>query len=70
MIDGDSLKVIAGPHKGERIRLRATHAPEWDQPGGPEATKALKDWVENHDGPIKCTQYARDRWARIIAECE
>lgn len=68
--DGDTFRAISGPYKGERVRLRTFNAPEMDEEGGPEAKAALQEWISNHEGPIECRQYARDRWARIIAECD
>lgn len=70
IIDGDGL-VLAG---GREIRLGDFNAPEWNQPGGEEARRALSDIA--HGQTVSCTPCEGARRAgrcmsydRLIATC-
>lgn len=62
VIDGDSF--CLGDFE---IRLRRFNAPEWNEPGGPEATARLSA-VLGQAGELACEGFARS-WDRVIAEC-
>ncbi|MCL5776442.1 thermonuclease family protein [Limibaculum sp. FT325] len=63
VIDGDTLAL------GDvRIRLHALHAPEMDEPRGREAKAALAAIVGRK--PITCRAVDRDRYGRIVADCQ
>ncbi|MFN7178360.1 nuclease [Hyphomonas sp.] len=62
VIDGDSFCL------GEaEIRLRRFNAPEWDEPGGPEARAVLAQILAAR-GPVTCEAKAR-HGDRVIAAC-
>lgn len=62
VIDGDSFCM------GEvEIRTRRYDAPEWNEPGGPEARERLRD-ILSASGPLTCEGFARS-YDRIIAAC-
>ena len=66
IVDGDTLMIeIEG--KVERVRLRRVNAPEMDEPGGPEAKAALEKKFPPGSA-VRVTIYARDVYARIVAE--
>jgi len=61
-VDGDTLVI-----QGVRVRLQNAHAPAVNQPGGAEATAALRALVVEQ--LVTCHAKARDRYARIVARC-
>lgn len=62
VIDGDSFCM------GDiEVRLRRFDAPEWDEPGGPEAREALSR-VLSAAGELACEGHARS-YDRVIATC-
>lgn len=62
VIDGDSFCL------GEvEIRLARYSAPEWDEPGGPDARARTLLILQAH-GPLTCTSRARS-YDRVIADC-
>jgi endonuclease YncB( thermonuclease family) len=62
VIDGDSFCV------GEiEVRLRRLDAPEWDQPGGPEAREDLRA-VLSAAPDLACEAFSRS-FDRVIATC-
>ncbi|MCL5778128.1 hypothetical protein M1105_14175 [Limibaculum sp. FT325] len=63
VVDGDTLALW-----DTRIRLHALHAPEIDEPRGREARDVLRAIVEPK--PITCRAVDRDRYGRIVADCE
>ena len=64
VVDGDTLKVqlASGPIT---VRLDSIDAPERNQPGGPEATEALKKLVAQ--GDILLEPITQDRYSRMVA---
>jgi len=62
VIDGDTLLIGK-----QRVRLQNAHAPERGEPGGSEATAALKALVVEQ--LVVCEARARDRYARMVARC-
>lgn len=62
VIDGDSFCM------GDvEVRLRRFNAPEWDEPGGPEATERLRALLSASPS-VTCEGFAR-HGDRVIAEC-
>ncbi|MBK8199181.1 MAG: hypothetical protein IPK75_12530 [Acidobacteria bacterium] len=62
VIDGDSFCM------GEvEIRMRRFNAPEYDEPGGPEAREKLRGLLSSA-GELTCEGFARNG-DRIIASC-
>ena len=61
-LDGDTLLV-----DGHRVRIRALHAPEVDEPGGTAAKEmaALAVFGEH----VVCTVFDTDRFGRLVADC-
>lgn len=66
--DGDTLCIGPGrdPATWIPVRLAGFYAPETYQPGGPEATRALRSIVG--DGWIICTAGKRS-FGRVVAHC-
>ena len=62
--DGDSLYLHGQPIQ---IRLWGLDAPEWDTPGGPAATAALKRLAGGK--LLTCEDMGRDRYQRILGRC-
>lgn len=63
VIDGDSLRI------GERnIRIWGLDAPEWNQPGGRQATAVMNALVAA-GGSITCRTFYLDRYGRDVARC-
>lgn len=62
VIDGDSFCI------GDiEVRLRRYSAPEWDEPGGPQAREALRA-VLSASPELACEGFARS-YDRVLAEC-
>ena len=61
-LDGDTLLV-----DGQRVRIRALHAPEIDEPGGAAAKEmaALAVFGEH----VVCTVFDTDRFGHLVADC-
>ena len=66
VIDGDTFEVVGPGNVWTRVRLRKVNAPELDEPGGPEAKRALERRILKRR--IRRRAYARDRYGRTIAE--
>ena len=62
VIDGDTLQI--GP---DRIRIHAINAPERDEPGGGEATEALRSIIA--DQPVRCVWHGTKTHRRYISVC-
>jgi len=62
VIDGDTFETDT-----ERVRLFGIDAPESDQPGGAQATAALRGFIGKVDP--RCTEVDRDRYGRMVALC-
>ena len=60
VVDGDSLRV-----RGQSWRLVGFDAPEWDQPGGREATDLLRRLLAN--GRTLAVLRGRDAYGRRLA---
>jgi micrococcal nuclease len=67
VVDGDTLVVLVSG-KAERVRLRNVWAPERNQPGGAEATAALKDRCDGRQARI--VAHGRDRYRRLVADVD
>jgi micrococcal nuclease len=69
VVDGDTLVVLIDG-KRERVRLRNVWAPELKEPGGPEATAALKAQCEGKTAQL--VPHGRDKYRRLLADvtCE
>jgi len=63
-VDGDSL---VARHAGRQIKIRlfGIDAPEFDQPEGPAATRALRALVEGREAVIQPVE--TDRYGRLVA---
>jgi len=70
-IDGDSLVVAWGPLQIE-VRIEDVDAPEWNQPGGPEATAAAARIAAGKACRLvyKDKGRVRDRYGRTLARVE
>ena len=63
VIDGDSFEV-----SGDEVRLADASAPEWNMPGGTEATNALYNLISGKIVYLDTDQKSgRDRYDRLIA---
>jgi micrococcal nuclease len=61
-LDGDTLLV-----DGHRVRIRALHAPEVDEPGGAAAEEmAALAILGEH---VICKVFDTDRFGRLVADC-
>lgn len=68
--DGDTLRVI---WRGQKVRVRLidVNAPEWNQPGGPEAKAALEEKLKSGKAYLFFPRgEIRDRYARLLARIE
>ena len=70
VVDGDTVDVVpANTRRGGeayRVRLWGIDAPEWDQPLGREATRALNELLRDGRGPFRLETYAYDQYARAL----
>lgn len=64
VLDGDTINIVSNG-KSDRIRLAGIDAPEIGQPGGAEATRALRSLVENQIVTLRIKE--RGRYGRLIA---
>ena len=63
VIDGDSFEV-----SGDEVRIADASAPEWNMPGGTEATNALSNLISGEIVYLDTDQKSgRDRYGRLIA---
>lgn len=62
--DGDTLRASVDG-KTVKVRLYGVDTPEYDQPHGAAATRALQELVRNKDIAIK--ERDRDRYGRLVA---
>ena len=65
VVDGDSLE-LSGITR--QIRLWGLDAPEWDEKGGPRATRYLEELAFGRR--LSCTIRDIDKYDRFIARCE
>jgi micrococcal nuclease len=70
-IDGDSLVVAWGPLQVE-VRVENIDAPEWNAPGGPEASAAARRIAEGRACRLIYKERGRihDRYGRTLARVE
>ena len=70
VVDGDTLDVVpANARRGgvsTRVRLWGIDAPEWEQPLGPEATRALNEELRDGRGALRMEVFAYDQYARAV----
>ena len=70
VVDGDTVDVVpANTRRGgeaSRVRLWGIDAPEWDQPLGREATRALNELLRDGRGSLRLETYAYDQYARAL----
>ena len=70
VVDGDTLDVVpANARRGgevTRVRLWGIDAPEWEQPLGPEATRALNEELRDARGALRMEVFAYDQYARAV----
>lgn len=66
VIDGDSF-CLSREGGDVEIRIARYSAPEWDEPGGPEARRRTAAILQTH-GPLTCTSRARS-YDRVVADC-
>ncbi len=63
VIDGDSFYIV-----DDEVRLADVSAPEWDEPGGSEATDLLTELIEGKTVYLDTDDASgRDRYGRLIA---
>lgn len=62
--DGDTIEVDNVP-----IRLNGLHAPERGDPGGAEATEAMRQIVEGAGGLLRCELSGEMSYDRYIGVC-
>ena len=62
--DGDTVEVDDTP-----ILLNGLAAPESDEPGGPEATAAMHDIVDQAGGRLRCELTGETSYDRQIGTC-
>lgn len=71
VVDGDTIDVVpvGTRRRGEvtRVRLWGIDAPEWEQPLGPEAARALAELLRDGPGVLRMEVFAYDQYARAIA---
>lgn len=61
--DGGTVEVAGVP-----IRLQGVAAPEWDEPGGPEVTAALREAVAGRE--LRCELTGERIYDRCVGVCE
>ena len=61
--DGGTVEVAGVP-----IRLQGLAAPEWDEPGGPEATAAMRELVAGRE--LRCELTGERTYDRCVGVCE
>ena len=70
VVDGDTVDVVpANARRGgeaTRVRLWGIDAPEWQQPLGPEATRALNELFRDARGVLRMEVFAYDQYARAL----
>ena len=70
VVDGDTVDVVpANARRGgepTRVRLWGIDAPEWQQPLGPEATRALNELFRDGRGVLRMEVFAYDQYARAL----
>ncbi len=64
VIDGDTFALQG---ESRRIRVWGLDAPEWNRPGGSDATAAMRQLVSGRR--LHCNQRDIDRYDRIAAQC-
>ena len=62
VIDGDTLDVA-----GIRVRLNGVAAPERDEPGGPEATNAIRQIIGGQ--AVRCSLTGETTYQRQVGTC-
>ncbi len=63
VIDGDTFDLA----EGSRIRLQGISAPERDEPGGSEATRAMKAHISGN--LVRCEDSGGRSHGRVVARC-
>lgn len=66
VVDGDTIAVRLGSGPIE-VRLHAIDAPEYDQPGGPEASEALKQHLRRRT-EVALQPVDQDSYERLVAD--
>ena len=70
VVDGDTVDVVpANARRGgepTRVRLWGIDAPEWQQPLGSEATRALNELFRDARGVLRMEVFAYDQYARAL----
>ena len=70
VVDGDTVDVVpANARRGgeaTRVRLWGIDAPEWQQPLGPEAMRALNELFRNERSALRMEVFAYDQYARAL----
>ena len=70
VVDGDTVDVVpANARRGgeaTRVRLWGIDAPEWQQPLGPEATRALNELFRDAHGVLRMEVFAYDQYGRAL----
>ena len=64
VIDGDTFALQG---ESRRIRVWGLDAPEWNRPGGADATATMRQLVAGRR--LQCSQRDIDRYGRIVAQC-
>ena len=64
VIDGDTFALQG---ESRRIRVWGLDAPEWNRPGGADATATMRRLVSGIS--LHCSQRDIDRYDRIVAQC-
>lgn len=64
VIDGDTFALQG---ESRRIRVWGLDAPEWNRPGGPDATATMRRLVSGQQ--LQCQIRDVDRYDRIVAQC-
>lgn len=64
VIDGDTFTL---QDESRRIRVWGLDAPEWNRPGGSDATVTMRQLVGGKN--LHCNPRDIDRYGRIVAQC-
>jgi len=64
VVDGDTFTLRG---ESRRIRVWGLDAPEWNHPGGADATATLRDLISGKR--LHCDVLDIDRYGRLVAQC-